>query len=61
MIDTLVHRTGDWLSTLLFTGLGKQGLSMVHLSMLAVPLALGWWGVAHWLGGEARRRERQSP
>lgn len=61
VIDTLVHRTGDWLSTLLFTGLGKQGLSMVHLSMLAVPLALGWWGVAHWLGGEARRRERQSP
>jgi ATP:ADP antiporter, AAA family len=57
VIDTLVHRTGDWLSTLIFTGLTKQGLTMAHLSVIAVPIALGWWGVAHWLGGQARARE----
>ncbi len=57
VIDTLVHRTGDWLSTLLFSGLAKQGASSVQLSMLAVPIALGWWGMAHWLGTQAQARQ----
>jgi ATP:ADP antiporter, AAA family len=57
VIDTLVHRTGDWLSTLGLTLLSKQGMTMVHLSMAAVPVALGWWAVAHWLGGQAQARE----
>ncbi len=54
VIDTVVHRGGDWLSTLMFTGLKSQGVTIVHLSMVAVPIALGWWGVAHWLGGRAK-------
>jgi ATP:ADP antiporter, AAA family len=57
VIDTLVHRTGDWLSTLGLTLLNKQGMTMVQLSMAAVPVALGWWAVAHWLGGQAQARE----
>ncbi len=54
VIDTVVHRGGDWLSTLLFSGLKSQGATIVQMSMLAVPIALGWWGVAHWLGGKAQ-------
>jgi ATP:ADP antiporter, AAA family len=54
VIDTLVHRTGDWLSTAIVQGLTKQGLTMVQLSMIAVPLAVVWWAVAHWLGGKAQ-------
>jgi ATP:ADP antiporter, AAA family len=53
VIDTLVHRGGDWLSTLMFSGLKSQGVTITQLSMMAVPIALGWWGVAHWLGGRA--------
>jgi ATP:ADP antiporter, AAA family len=60
VIDTLVARSGDWLSTLVFTGLSKQGLSMAQLSLLAVPISLGWWATAHWLGGQAQRRQAQT-
>ncbi len=59
VIDTLVHRTGDWLSTLVFAGLTKQGMTPVQLSMLAVPMALGWWGTAHWLGRQAQAKEAE--
>lgn len=53
VIDTVVHRSGDWVSTLAFSGLKAQGVTITQLSMLAVPIALAWWGVAHWLGGRA--------
>ncbi len=53
VIDTVVHRGGDWLSTLAFSGLKSQGVTITQLSMMAVPIALGWWGVAYWLGGRA--------
>jgi ATP:ADP antiporter, AAA family len=60
VIDTVVHRGGDWLSTLLFSGLKSQGMTIVQLSLLAIPIALGWWGVAHWLGGRAREAQALS-
>ncbi len=60
VIDTVVHRGGDWLSTLMFSGLKSQGVTITQLSMIAVPIALGWWGVAHWLGAKARAEEASS-
>ena len=56
-IDTLVHRSGDWLSTLVFSALGRHGWSGMQMSAGAVPLALAWAAVAWWLGGQARRKE----
>ncbi len=54
-IDTVVYRTGDvigtWTVRFLMTGLGLAGTSIVML-----PFAALWAGVAMWLGRDYRRR-----
>lgn len=55
VIDTLVHRTGDTLSSWAFTGLRAAGLSPAQIAAVAVPVALAWAGVAWWLGRTAAR------
>jgi ATP:ADP antiporter, AAA family len=57
VIDTMVHRGGDTLSSWIFTGLRGLGLSSVHLMWLAVPIAALWAAGAWKLGREAARRQ----
>ena len=55
VIDTLVYRGGDALSSTLATALRGLGLGLSALSLLAVPLAVAWLAVALWLGREQQK------
>lgn len=59
-IDTVVYRTGDvigtWSVRFLVAGLGLAGTSVVML-----PFAAIWAGVAIWLGRDYRRRASSMP
>lgn len=59
-IDTVVYRTGDvigtWSVRFLVAGLGLAGTSIVM-----VPFAAIWAGVALWLGRDYRRRAKTMP
>jgi len=57
-LDTVVYRGGDALAGWLFTGLKSLGAGLAAIAWIAVPLALGWAGVAYWLG---RRQAALSP
>ncbi len=57
VIDTLVHRTGDVSSNWAITFLTKAGMSMTALNWAAVPMGLIWFGIAWWLGGQAKQRQ----
>ncbi len=61
VIDTLVHRTGDVSSTWAITGLTKAGFSLTTLNWAAIPLGALWFLIAWWLGGQAQRRQQQTP
>ena len=54
-IDTVVYRTGDvigtWTVRFLLAGLGLAGTSVVMM-----PFAAIWAGVAIWLGRDYKRR-----
>jgi AAA family ATP:ADP antiporter len=58
-IDTVVYRTGDvigtWSVRFLLVGLGLAGTSIVM-----IPFAAIWTGVALWLGRDYRRRSQES-
>jgi len=58
-IDTVVYRTGDvigtWSVRFLLAGLGLAGTSIVM-----IPFAAIWTGVALWLGRDYRRRSQES-
>jgi AAA family ATP:ADP antiporter len=56
VIDTLVYRSGDALSSTLSTALRGFGMTLSGLCFLAVPLAAAWCAVAVWLGREQQRR-----
>jgi AAA family ATP:ADP antiporter len=58
VIDTLVHRFGDTSSSWLFAGLRGLGLSLPAMSWIAVPVSLGWLGVALAMGRAANARQR---
>ena len=58
VIDTLVHRTGDTVSSWVFAGLKSQGLSLAAMSWIAVPISAMWLGVALFLGRAAGARRR---
>jgi ATP:ADP antiporter, AAA family len=55
VIDTLVYRSGDALSSTLSTALHGVGFTLSTLCFLAAPLAGAWFAAALWLG----RKERQ--
>jgi AAA family ATP:ADP antiporter len=50
LIDTVVYRTGDWLSGMVQLGLNTLGWGMAAISFLAVPLAGLWLMIGLWLG-----------
>jgi AAA family ATP:ADP antiporter len=54
VIDTVVYRGGDALSSTIAATLRSFGFGLSGLSFLAAPLAVAWLAVAVWLG----RRQR---
>lgn len=52
VIDTLMYRFGDFVSSWIFLALGL-GAGLISLT---VPLAIGWVAIAIWLGLDFRRR-----
>jgi AAA family ATP:ADP antiporter len=58
-IDTVLYRTGDligtWAVRFMVAGIGLAGTSLVML-----PFAAVWAGIALWLGGDYRRRAREA-
>jgi AAA family ATP:ADP antiporter len=52
VIDTLMYRAGDFVSSWIFLALGLGG----GLISLTIPMAIGWVAIAIWLGFEFRRR-----
>ena len=49
-IDTVVYRAGDAVSGWAFAGLKALGLSLTGIAYIAVPVALGWFATAWFLG-----------
>ena len=43
LIDTAIYRGGDALSGWLFAGLAALIGSVPLISLLAIPIAFGWW------------------
>jgi AAA family ATP:ADP antiporter len=54
VIDTVVYRGGDALSSTIATALRGLGFGLSALAFLAVPLSLAWLAVALWLGRRHR-------
>lgn len=50
VIDTLVYRGGDMLSSWLVSALRAMGLGLSALSFAAIPLAIAWTLIGVWLG-----------
>jgi AAA family ATP:ADP antiporter len=50
VIDTVVYRGGDALSSTIAAALRGLGIGLSGLSFLAAPLAVAWLAVAVWLG-----------
>lgn len=61
VVDTLVYRSGDALSSTLATTLRSAGLGLSSLAFLAAPLAAAWFIVAVWLGREERKLRASPP
>jgi ATP:ADP antiporter, AAA family len=55
VIDTLVYRGGDALSSTVAATLRGLGLGLSGLCFMAVPLAAAWFAVAVWLGHKLKR------
>lgn len=49
VIDTLIYRSGDQIGSWSYAALVALGLSLSAISWLAVPLCVGWLGLALWL------------
>jgi ATP:ADP antiporter, AAA family len=57
-IDTVIHRTGDQVGAWSFAALGFLGLAMTGISIVAVPISIGWLLNALWLGRKQERLAR---
>ena len=57
-IDTVVYRTGDQVGAWSYAGLGFLGLAMNGISMVAIPISIGWLLNGLWLG---RTQEKMAP
>ncbi|OJT25256.1 MFS transporter [Archangium sp. Cb G35] len=60
-IDTVVYRGSDSVSSWLYTGLDKLGMSTSALSLATIPLAGMWLAVSLWLARLARKPEPSAP
>jgi len=49
-IDTVVYRAGDAVSGWAFAGLKALGMSLTGIAYIGVPVALGWFATAWFLG-----------
>ena len=49
-IDTVVYRAGDAVSGWAFAGLKALGVGLTGIAFIAVPVALGWFATAWFLG-----------
>ncbi|HUF28311.1 MAG TPA: MFS transporter [Gemmatimonadaceae bacterium] len=56
--DTFVYRLGDQLGAWSYPGLAWLGLTLSALSFTMLPLSLGWFALAFWLGRQYAARER---
>jgi AAA family ATP:ADP antiporter len=54
-IDTAVYRGGDLIGTWMVKGL--WGLGFAGISIIMLPFALAWAGIALWVGSAYRRRD----
>jgi AAA family ATP:ADP antiporter len=61
VIDTLVYRGGDMLSSWLVSALRAMGLGLSALSFAAIPLAIAWTLIAVWLGRRYQSRRVPEP
>lgn len=61
VVDTLVYRSGDALSSTLATALRGTGFGLSSLAFLAAPLAAAWFVAAVWLGREERKLRTAPP
>jgi AAA family ATP:ADP antiporter len=57
-IDTVIYRTGDQVGAWSFAALGFLGLAMTGISIVAVPISIGWLLNALWLGRKQERLAR---
>jgi ATP:ADP antiporter, AAA family len=61
-IDTFVYRTGDVVGAQTDGALGRLGMGLAGLAVVAVPLAVAWAALGVWLGVAQRRRAQpQAP
>ena len=57
-IDTVIYRTGDQVGAWSFAALSFLGLAMTGISIVAVPISIGWLLNALWLGRKQERLAR---
>ncbi|MGB8598311.1 MAG: Npt1/Npt2 family nucleotide transporter, partial [Burkholderiales bacterium] len=55
VIDTVVNRGGDALSSWMNEAIKSLGATTAHISLVAMPIATLWTVLAYWLG---RRQEQ---
>jgi ATP:ADP antiporter, AAA family len=60
-IDTFVYRGGDVVGAQTEGLLGRLGMGLAALAMVAVPLAVLWAALGIWLGRAQRRQSLQRP
>ena len=49
-IETFVYRGGDQIASLAYAGLAALGLGLAGIAFTAVPVSVGWFVLAIWLG-----------
>jgi ATP:ADP antiporter, AAA family len=58
-IDTFVYRTGDVVGAQTEGALGRLGMGLAGLALVAVPLAVAWAALGVWLGLAQRRHAQR--
>ena len=56
-IDTVVYRTGDQIGAWTSPVLGRLGLGLAGVSLIAAPIAAVWLLISIWLGGQQVSKE----
>jgi AAA family ATP:ADP antiporter len=60
-IDTVVYRAGDAVSGWAFAGLKALGVGLTGIAFIAVPVALGWFATAWFLGRKQEELRATGP
>jgi len=60
-IDTVVYRTGDQIGAWTSPVLGRLGLGLAGVSLVAAPLAAVWLLISVWLGKKEKSKESGEP